>query len=90
VVENRGWVVSCCTTFNSCTAKLRINTKAVRHVKVAKSHEKEKERVKENQGWPDSRDSRLNVNNFAFSFTVKFMSHRSLDGSSEVKVSCQR
>lgn len=39
-------VVSCCTTFNPCTAKLRINTKAVRHVKVAKSHENEKERVK--------------------------------------------
>jgi len=31
-------VVSCCTTFNPCTAKLRINTKAMRHVKVVKSH----------------------------------------------------
>lgn len=35
-------VVSCCTTFNPCTAKVRINTKAARHVKVAKSHEKER------------------------------------------------
>lgn len=39
-------VVSCCTTFNPCTVKVRINTKAARHVKVAKSHEKEKERTK--------------------------------------------
>lgn len=43
-VEKRA--VSCCTTFNPCTTKLRINTKAARHVKVAKSHEKEKEKAK--------------------------------------------
>jgi len=34
-------VVSCCTTFIPCvlTVKLRIDTKTVRHVKVAENHE---------------------------------------------------
>lgn len=77
-VEKGGGVVSCCTTFNPCTAKLRINTKAVRHVKVAESHEKQgvREVAEEDQGWPEfARDSRRNVRNFAFSFTVKFASN---------------
>lgn len=57
-------------------------------MKVAKIHEKEKEWAERDQGWPNSRDSRRNVRNSAFSFTVKFASRRDRSDvkSSEAKV----